>query len=122
MTLACASWMKVLFRSLLKPSTYHARHKSVRSNSRGLKPDTDTDTFLEAEKTHPKSRNTKKTARLPEHFRKVRANFCLTPCETSQETDGNCSEKLVHMNFFILGGFFRVDFPPVIFRCSFPPP
>ena len=26
----------------------------------------------------------------------------------SQELNGNCSEELVHMNFFILGGFFRV--------------
>ena len=31
----------------------------------------------------------------------------------SQEPNGNCSEKLVQMNFFILGGFFRVDFPPL---------
>ena len=31
----------------------------------------------------------------------------------SQEPNGNCSEKLVQMNFFISGGFFRVDFPPV---------
>ena len=34
----------------------------------------------------------------------------------SQEREGNCSEKLVQMNFFILGGFFRVDFPPLINR------
>ena len=26
---------------------------------------------------------------------------------------GNCSEKLVQMSFDILGGFFRVDFPPL---------
>ena len=64
-------------------------------------------------KTHPKSRNTKITARLRELFRKVRANFCPLPCDTSQEPDGNCSDELVQMNFFILGGFFRVDFPPL---------
>ena len=71
--------------------------------------------FLE---TQQPSQNPEITARLPEQFRKVRANFCLTACETSQETDGNCSEKLVHMNFFILGGFFRVAFPPVSFGVS----
>ena len=61
-------------------------------------------------KTHPKSRNTKKKARLRELFRKVRANFCLLPCDASQEPNVNCSDELVQMNFFILGGFFRVDF------------
>ena len=34
-------------------------------------------------------------------------------CDANQEPDGNCSGKLVQMNFFILGGFFWVDFPPV---------
>ena len=32
---------------------------------------------------------------------RVRANFCLLPCGTSQEPDRNCSEKLVQMNFLI---------------------
>ena len=50
----------------------------------------------------------KKTARLHKlFFFKVRANFCLFPCDTSQDPNGNCSEKLVEMNFFIW-----VDFPP----------
>ena len=40
-------------------------------------------------------------------------NFCLLRCDTSQEPNGNCSGKLVQMNSFILGGFFRVDFPPL---------
>ena len=62
------------------------------------------------QKTHPKSRNTKKTPRSRELFRKVRANFCLLPCNASQEPDGNCSEKLVQMNFFILGGVFSGGF------------
>ena len=63
---------------------------------------------------HPKSRSTKKnTAFTRTFFRKVRVNFSLLPCDTSQEPNGNCSEKLVQMNFFILGGFFRVDFPPL---------
>ena len=70
------------------------------------------DTFR-GPKTHPKSRNTKKTPRSHELLRKVRANFSLLSCDTSQEPGGNCSDKLVQMNFFILGGFFRVDFPPV---------
>ena len=51
-------------------------------------------------KTHPKSRNTKKTPHLHELFRKVRPNR-------------NCSEKLVQKNFWFWGGFFRVDFPPL---------
>ena len=49
--------------------------------------------------------------RLHELFRKVRANFWPLPCDTSQEPNGSCSEELVQMNFLILGGFFRVDFP-----------
>ena len=61
-------------------------------------------------KTHPKSGNTKKTPRPRELFREIRANFCLLPCDTSQEPNGNCSEKLVQMNFFILGGLFLGGF------------
>ena len=34
----------------------------------------------------------------------------LLPCDTSQESSGYCPEKLVQMNLFILGGFFRMDF------------
>ena len=58
---------------------------------------------------------TKKTTCLHEHFRKVRVNFSLLSCDTSQEPNGNCSGKLVQVSFFILGGFFRVDFPAVRF-------
>ena len=54
--------------------------------------------------TLPYQKNNEFTVR--ELFRKVRANFCLLPCDTSQESVGNCSEKLVQMNFFIVGGFF----------------
>ena len=57
-------------------------------------------------KNPPKSQNTKKTPRLRELFRQVHVNFRLLPCDTSQEPNGNCSEKLVQMHFFILGGFF----------------
>ena len=64
-------------------------------------------------KIGPKSRNTKKTPCLRELFRKVCVNFWLLPCHTSEEPSRNCSEKLVQMNFFILGGFFQVDFPPL---------
>ena len=55
----------------------------------------------------------KKTPRTRELFRKVRANFCLLPCDASQEPDRNCSEKLVQINFLILGRFFRADSPPL---------
>ena len=51
-----------------------------------------------------------KTLRLHELFRKVRANFCLLSSDTSQEPNGNCSEKLVQMNFFILGWNFSAGF------------
>ena len=56
--------------------------------------------LLRGRKTHPKSRNTKKRC-LRELFRKVRANFSLLSCDTSQEPNGNCSEKFVQMNLFI---------------------
>ena len=46
-----------------------------------------------------------KSLRLHELFRKVRANFSLLSCDTSQEPNGNYSDKLVQMNFFIFGGF-----------------
>ena len=46
-----------------------------------------------------------KTLRLRELFRRVRVNFCLLPCETSQEPNKNCSEKLGQKNFL-----FWVDF------------
>ena len=53
-------------------------------------------------KTHPKLRNTQTKPRLHKLFR---TNFCLLPCGTSQEPNGNWSDKLVQMNFFIWGGF-----------------
>ena len=52
----------------------------------------------------------KKTPRLHELFRKVRVNFSLLTCETSQKPTRNCSEKLVQMNSFIWGGFFGLIF------------
>ena len=54
-------------------------------------------------KTPPQIQKYQKTPRLRELFRKVRANFCLLPCDTTQEPNGNCSNKLVQMNFL----FFR---------------
>ena len=68
---------------------------------------------LEARKPTQNPEIPKQTPRSRELFRRVRVNFCLLPCDTSQGPNGNCSEKLVEMNFFILGGFFRVDFPPL---------
>ena len=55
----------------------------------------------------------KEARRLRELFRKVRANFCRLPCDTCQEPHENYSEKHVQMNFYILGGFYRVDSLPV---------
>ena len=55
----------------------------------------------------PKLPKYQKNTAFTKLFRKVHANFCLLPCDTSQEPDGNCSEKLAHMNFFILDDFFR---------------
>ena len=66
--------------------------------------------FCRDPNTHPKSRNTQKTPRLHELLRKVRANFSLLSCDTSQEPDGNCSEKLVQMNFFYFGWIFSGGF------------
>ena len=63
-----------------------------------------------AEQPTPNPEIPTKIPHLRELFWKVRANFCPLPYDTSQEPNGNCSEKLVQMNFFILGGFFRVDF------------
>ena len=40
-----------------------------------------------------------------QHREKVRANFCLLPRHMSQESNRHCSEKLVQINLFILGGF-----------------
>ena len=67
-------------------------------------------------KTSPTSRNTKKRLCSHELFRKVRVNICLIPCDQGQEPNGHCSEELVQVNVFILGGFYRVDFPPVRFE------
>ena len=55
--------------------------------------------------THPKSRNTPKTACLRELFQKVRANFCLLPCATSQEPNGNYSDELFYFGWIFSGGF-----------------
>ena len=70
--------------------------------------------FTYRPKTDPKSRNSTKTPRSHALFREVRANFCLLPCDTSQEPNGNCSEKLVQMNIFILGGFSSCDQGPLM--------
>ena len=61
----------------------------------------------------------KKHTTFTRTFRKVRANFSLLSCDASQEPKGNCSEKLVQMNFFILGGFFGWIFLLwSMYRCS----
>ena len=48
------------------------------------------------------------TMHLHELFRKVRANLCLLPCDTSQEPNRNGSNKCPD-DLFILGGLFQVD-------------
>ena len=74
------------------------------------------DPQLEAEKPTQDPEIPKKTPRLHELFRKVRANFSLLSCDTSQEPNGHCSEKLVQMNFFILGGQTRRGTPRLLPR------
>ena len=71
---------------------------------------------------NPRSRTTKKkkTPRLHELFRRVRANFCLPPRDTSQEPGRNCSEKLVQINFWaaanggVTNGGLRGVWPPFL--------
>ena len=60
-------------------------------------------------KTHTQNPKLPKKPRLHNFVLKIHANFCLLPCDSSQEPNGNCSEN----NLFIQGGIFRVDFPPV---------
>ena len=43
-------------------------------------------------------------------FEKFVRTFAFFPCDTSQEPNGNGSDKLVQMNFFILGDFFGWEF------------
>ena len=71
---------------------------------------------LEAQRTHPKSQNTKKH-HVYATFRQVRTNFCLLPCDVGQEPNGNCSEKTCSDELFLL----QVDFPPlsVCANCAF---
>ena len=56
-------------------------------------------------KTHRKSEISKKHRVYTNFFRKAGANFWLLPCDASQKHSGNCSERLVLMNFL-----FGVDF------------
>ena len=55
----------------------------------------------------PNYRGTKKTPFLHEHFRKVRANFCLLPCDTNQEPNRICSKSSFRSTCW-----FWVDFMP----------
>ena len=63
--------------------------------------------------THPKSRNTKKNTAFTRTFSKSSRELFPASLWDESGRNWNCSEKLVQVNFFILGGFFRVDFPPV---------
>ena len=55
-------------------------------------------------KTHPKSRNTKKSTVFTRTFSKSSREPFEDPCAMSQEFIRNCSKKLVQMNFYIWGG------------------
>ena len=52
-------------------------------------------------------------------FSKSSRELSLLSCDMSQEPKGICSEKLVQMNFFNLGGFLSGGLPLVIFGASF---
>ena len=57
----------------------------------------------EAQKPAPNPEISRKRRVYANFFEKIAQTFCLLPFDTSQEPDGNCSEKPVQMNFFILG-------------------
>ena len=71
--------------------------------------------FLEARKATQNPEIPKKNTRSRELFEKVRANFSLLPCDTSQEPNGSCSENSFRWTFLFWVDFFRVDFPPLVF-------
>ena len=66
--------------------------------------------LLEAEKPTQNPEIPKKAPRSHELFRKVRANFCPLPCDTSQEASGNCSEKTCSDALFYSGWIFSGGF------------
>ena len=55
--------------------------------------------YRDATKTPPKSRNTKKKTAFTRSFSKSLRELFRKPCDTSQEPNRNCSEKLGQMNF-----------------------
>ena len=64
------------------------------------------------EQRGPKAQNPE----IPNKKRVHKSSFSKSSREhlpSSLWRDGNCSEKLVQVNFSILGGFFGVDIPPV---------
>ena len=69
-------------------------------------------------KTPPQNPEMPKKCRVYTNcFRKVRANFCLLPCDTSQAPKRKllrktCSDELFYFGCFF---FFRVGFPPLNF-------
>ena len=74
---------------------------------------------VKAQMPTPNPETPKKNTAFTRTFLKNSLELFLLPCNTSQKPDGNCSEKLVQTNLFILGGSFRVDFPLLIkSRCS----
>ena len=70
---------------------------------------------LETQKPTPNPEIPKKHRVYANFFRKVRANLCLLPNDAKSGNQRKLfrKKKLVQMNFFILGGFHRVDFRSV---------
>ena len=68
--------------------------------------------FVEAQRPTRNPELPKKKRRVyTNFFEKFARTFAFFPVTRVRTPDGNCSEKLVQINFFFLGGFFRVDFP-----------
>ena len=66
--------------------------------------------FHRGHKAHPKSQHIEK--KTPRSLETIRANIFEIPCETSQELNGNCSEKLLQMIFLFWVTFFGWLFLP----------
>ena len=74
--------------------------------------------LVEAQEPTKNPKIPKKHRVYAKFFEKFARTFAFFWCDASQEASRNYSEKLVQMNFFILGGFFRLDFLPVIWIFS----
>ena len=78
--------------------------KSRKRREKGLFPQISSDLLKPPSLKPPFAALQKKARHLCELFSEVRANFCLLPCDTSQEPNGNCSEKPCSDKLFLRGG------------------